>query len=167
MDDALEEFKISKKVREKLKNTSYLKKELSEGKTAQEILEISNEAMAKFYGASYHLFEHQQYTEASNAFLFLVTLNPHNSDYWLGLGMATQLCGNYESAIDSYEMAAVYEMENPVPYFYLAKCLFAIHDRDSALQALELALEYAGDKYEYLELRNQAEAARKLLLDSR
>lgn len=167
MEDELEEFKVSKKVREKLKNKTYLKKELAKGKSAQEILEFSNETMAKFYRAAYQLFEHQRQKDAAHAFLFLVTLNPYNHDYWLGLGMATQLCGDFEAAIDAYEMAAVYEMDNPIPYFYLAKCLFAIHDRDSALQALDLALEYAEDKSEYTDLKQQAQTARKLLLENK
>jgi len=122
---------------------------------------------AKFYKAAYSLFEGRHYSDAANAFLFLVTLNTHNHDYWLGLGMSTQLNGDYEAAIDAYEMAAMTDVESPVPYFYLAKCLFAIHDRDSALQAIELALEYSADKEQFAELRQQAEAARTLLLKHR
>ncbi len=167
MEDELGEFKISKKVREKLKDEAYLKKEFAKGKTGQQILEFSDETMAKFYKASYKLFEHKKYADAANAFLFLVTLNPFNHDYWLGLGMATQLQGDFESAIDAYEMAAMYEIENPVPYFYLAKCLFAMHDRESALQALDLALEYAEGKSEYIDLKKQAQKARSLLVKSK
>jgi type III secretion system low calcium response chaperone LcrH/SycD len=120
--------------------------------------------MAKFYNAAYHLFEKKKYADAGNAFLFLVTLNPYNHDYWLGLGMTTQLSGDFETAIDAYEMAAICKYDSPVPYFYLAKCLFAMHDRESALQALNLAIEYAGDSAEYNELKQQANAAKTLLL---
>jgi type III secretion system low calcium response chaperone LcrH/SycD len=164
MEDDLGEFKISKKIKEKLKDREWLKKQFAAGKTAQDILGFSDQTMAKFYHAAYRLFEHRHHLDAANAFLFLVTLNPHNHDYWLGLGMSTQLCGDYEAAIDAYEMAAITDIESPVPYFYLAKCLFAIHDRESALQALDLALEYADDRAEYVELKQQAKAARTLLL---
>ena len=164
MEDELGEFKISKKVRERLKDKKWLKQELANGRTAQEILEFSDITMAKFYGAAYRLFEHRHYVDAANAFLFLVTLNPYNHDYWLGLGMATQLNGDFEGAIDAYEMAAICELENPIPYFYLAKCLFAMHERDSALEALDLALEYASGRGEYEQLRREAKAARVLLL---
>lgn len=164
MYEDLGEFNISAKVKAKLKDKELLKKELAAGKTAQEIMEFSNETMAKFYRAAYHLFENRHYLDAGNAFLFLVTLNPYNHDYWLGLGMATQMLGDYEAAIDAYEMAAMRDITSPVPYFYLAKCLFAIHDRESALQALDLALEYAEESSEYDELRQQAKAARALLL---
>lgn len=166
MNDDIGEFKLSKKAKEKLKNKDLLKKELAKGKSPQEILGFSDETMAKFYKAAYTLFEHKRYADAANAFLFLVTLNTYNHDYWLGLGMSAQLCGDYEAAIDAYEMAAVTDVESPVPYFYLAKCLFAIHDRESALQALDLAIEYADERDQYTDLIQQARAAKALLLKS-
>lgn len=161
--DFLEEFKLSKQAKKKLKNKKLLKKEFAEGRTPQEIVGFSQETMAKFYGAAYHLFENRHYKDAADAFLFLVTLNAYNHDYWLGLGMASQMCGEFELAIDSYEMAAICNMDNPIPYFYLAKCLFAMHDRSSALQALELAIEYAGDGPDFADLKQQALAALTLL----
>lgn len=157
------DFKLSKKVQDRLKDKIFLKKAFAEGKTGQEILEISDDMMAKFYQVARHLFENHRYETSANVFLFLVTLNAHQSEYWLGLGMATQMGGNFEAAIDAYEMAAIYECENPVPYFYLAKCLFAIHERQSAIQALEIAIQYADSFSEYQELKQQATEALKLL----
>lgn len=164
MQDDLSEFRLSKEAKEKLKDKKRLKEELAEGKTAQEIMGFSNETMAKFYRAAYFLFEHKRYHDSGNAFLFLATLNPHNHEYWLGLGMSTQMCQDYEAAIDAYELAALCDIVSPVPYFYLAKCLFAIHDRESALQALDLAIETANDLEEYAELKQQAEKAKEILL---
>jgi type III secretion system low calcium response chaperone LcrH/SycD len=164
MKDDLNEFRLSAKAKAKLKNKKLLKEEFAAGKTAQEIMEFSNETMSKFYQAAYLLFEHKRYTDAANAFLFLATLNPHNHDYWLGLGMATQMSQEYEAAIDAYELAAICDISSPVPYFYLAKCLFAIHDRESALQALDLAIETANELEEYTELKRQAEVAKDMLL---
>lgn len=167
MEDELEDFRLSPQAKAKLKNKKLLQEEFAEGKTAQEILGFSNAVMAKFYGAAYRLFEHKRYEDAANAFLFLATLNPHNSEYWLGLGMASQLSHAYESAIDAYELAAICDIESPVPYFYLAKCLFAIHDRESALQALDLAIESAGSNPDFTDLLHQAEEAKKLLLSDK
>lgn len=164
MQDDIGNFNLSTHVKAKLKNKELLKKELEAGKTAQDIMEISDENMAKFYRSAYRLFEGKRYSDASNAFFFLATLNPYNHDYWLGLGMSLQLGGNYEPAIDAYEMAAICEIDNPVPYFYLAKCLFAIHDRESALQALEMAIEYSEDKADYQDLAMQAKAAKSILI---
>lgn len=164
MEDELSEFRLSEKAKAKLKNKKLLKKELAEGKTAQEIMGFSDITMAKFYGAAYRLFEHKRYLDAANGFLFLATLNPHNHEYWLGVGMATQMNHDYESAIDAYELAAICNISSPVPYFYLAKCLFAIHDRESALQALDLAIETADELPEFADLKQQAIEAKTILL---
>jgi type III secretion system low calcium response chaperone LcrH/SycD len=166
MNDDLSEFQLSKEAKERLKNKKFLQKELEAGKTAQEIMGFSDATMAKFYGAAYRLFEHQRHEDAANAFLFLATLNPYNHDYWLGLGMSLQLCHDFEAAIDAYELAAICNIDSPVPFFYLAKCLFAIHDRESALQALNLAIETANEIEEYAELKKQALAARQILMQS-
>lgn len=159
-----DEFSLSKEVKEKLKHKKELKIEISEGKSPQEIMGFSTETMAKFYQAAYLLFENKQYEDSANAFLFLATLNPHNPEYWVGLGMATQLNHDYESAIDAYEVAALSDITSPIPYFYLAKCLFAIHDRESALQALDLAIETADELPEFTALKQEASLAKQLIL---
>lgn len=164
MEHDLNEFELSPEVREKLKNKKILQKELREGKTAQQILNFSDATMAKFYGAAYFLFEHKRYDDAAQAFLFLATLNPGNHEYWLGLGMAAQMMHNYDTAIDSYELSALCEIDNPVPYFYLAKCLFALHDRSNAIEALDLAIAAADERIEYATLKAQAQEAKRILL---
>jgi hypothetical protein len=73
--------------------------------------------------------------------------------------MSVQMCGDYEAGIDAYEMAAFIEVENPISYFYLSKCFFATHDRENAKQALQMAIEYAGDSDQYAALKQQAQAA--------
>ena len=163
MENKFSGFHLSKEVKQKLKNKEYLKKEFALGKSAQEIMEISHESMAEFYKAAYHLFRHKRYKDAANAFLYLATLNSYNYEYWLGLGMATQMSQEFDLAIDAYEMAAICELDNPVPYFYLAKCFFAVNDRENALNALDLALEYSEGVDEFEELRTQAAAAKDLL----
>lgn len=163
MNRELKEFKLTNKIKAKLKNKNLLKKEFQAGKNAQEIMGFNDKTMAKFYRAAYHLFQEKRYADAANAFLFLVTLCPENHDYWLGFGMSTQLCNDFETAIDAYEMAAICDVENPVPYFFLGKCLFSIHDRESSVQALEMAIEYSEGKNEYTELNQQAHAALNVL----
>ena len=158
------EFEIPEEIRKKISNQKWLKKQFIEGKNAQQILGFSDETMDKLYMAAYRLFQNKKYLDAANAFFFLVTLNPYHYDYWLGLGAATQRCEDYEGAVDAYEMAAICQLDNPIPYFHLAKCLFAMHDRESALQAIDLALEYAEDSSDYAEIYQQARTAKALLL---
>lgn len=157
------ELNISEAVKKKLKNKRLLQKEFAQGKSAQEIIGFSSHIMSKLYAAANHLFEKRHFEEAGDAFFFLITLNTYNSDYWLGFGMATQMCGDFDLAMDAYEMASICSIENPIPYFYLAKCLFALHDRESAKQALQLAIDYSGENPKFLELKGQAIEAKKYL----
>ena len=161
--EPLSSFKISREAKKKLKDKEYLKRQLAKGKTARQILGVSHASMVEFYEAAFHLFENERYEDAANAFLFLITLDPHNGDYWLGLGMSAQQEGHINEAIDSYELAAYYQPDNPVPYFYLVKCFFLIKDRASALEALNLAVEYASDYEEWSELKEHALEAKSLL----
>lgn len=158
-------YQLSKTVKDKLQKVTQFRNDLIEGSSVQDILEYSDQTLANFYKAAYALFEEKRYEDATHAFLFLTVLNPYNHDFWVGLGMSLQMTHEYERAIDAYELAALADISSPVPYFYLAKCLFAIHDRTSALQALELALETAGDEERFQDLKNQAEHAKKTLLD--
>lgn len=164
--DHLEEFNLSKKIKAKLKNKNLLKKQLAMGKSAQEVLELSDGAMNKFYHAACELLDHMRYADAANAFLFLITLNPYKHNYWLGLGMSYQLCEDYEMACDAYEMAAACKIDDPVPYFYLAKSLLSMRDRKSALLAYDLAIKYADCIEEHDQLKKEAKKAKKILLKS-
>lgn len=164
MFDDLNEFHLSNGAKETLKNRESVKKALANNIVPQDILDLSDICMAKLYKKASHLFEIKHFRASADAFLFLATLNPNVYEYWLGFGMAMQLSSEYEIAIDAYELAALMDLASPVPYFYLAKCLFAIHDRNSSLEALNLAIEMAGDGEDYSELRSQAKSARELLL---
>ena len=156
-------FLFSEATKKKLRDLPSFKKELEEGRSVQELLGFSDETMEQLCKAAYHLFEEKKYQESANAFLFLTTLNLHHCEYWLGLGMAMQFCQEYETAIDAYELAAISDVASPLPYFYLGKCLFAIHDRSAALQALDLAIEMAGEEEPFAEIKQQAELARSFL----
>lgn len=166
MEQSDKDYEIAKTVCSHLLDKEWTREQRKAGKSIQEILGFNSAVLNRFYKGAYALFQERSYGDASDAFLFLVTVNPEQYDYWIGLGSSIQRCGNYEAAIDAYEMAAVCQIDCPVPYFHLAKCLFAMHDRKNALQALELVIEYSEGHSEYDDLRYQALAARRLLLEN-
>lgn len=159
-----ENYLISKEINKKLSDEKWIESEILSGKTAQEVVGFTEETMRNFYLQATLLFEKKSYKEASDVFTFLVAMNPHHYDYWLGLGASTQWLHDYETAIDAYEMAAFCDLSNPYPYFHLAKCLFSMHEREGALQAIDLTLEYSEGSHQYEELHRQALAAKKLIL---
>lgn len=155
----LDEFQISKEALEKLKDPLHIKKQVDAGKTFQEILGYSIQTMDKFYEAAYSLFQKQQYEEAADAFVFLTTLNPKVHNYWLGLGMSEQLNEEYDAALMAYSMAIVTNAENPLPHYHSATCYRAVHDKESALLALELAIKHAGDHENHSAIKVHAQQA--------
>src|ERR1700733_5711418 len=154
--DHLEEFKIPEEALSRLKDPAYLQKQVAEGKSFQEILGFSFETMNKFYSAAYNLFQKQQYAEASDAFVFLTTLNPRVHTYWLGLGMSEQLNEEFDAALLAYSMAILTDEANPLPHYHSASCYFAIHDKENTIISLEMALQRAGEKVEYATIKLQA-----------
>jgi type III secretion system low calcium response chaperone LcrH/SycD len=154
---------ISEAVLKKLGNRAWVKKQLKLGKTVQNLLNFTPETLQLFSTAAFSLLEQKGLADSLNAFTFIVALNPKILTHWLGLGMTLQLSHKYEEALDAYEMAATLELENPYPYFYIAKCLFALHDRTSATEALQLAILYSSDNPEYFDLHAEAQAALKTI----
>lgn len=138
--------------------------QLIKGKLPQEILHFSYEIMDQFYIHACEFLKEKEIGRSLSAFIFLTFLNPTHYTYWLGLGSSLQLNGEYEEAIEAFELAALCESNHPIPYFYLAKCFFSIHDRVHALQALELALEYSDNNDAFEEIHRQAILAKALIL---
>lgn len=157
-------LEISQEYSKKLNDPVWILNQLNQGVEAQNLVGFDKALMARCYAAACQLIEQKHFSEAAEAFFFLTALCPEEQCYWLGLGSARQGCNDYEAAIDAYEVAAINQIESPVPYFHLSKCLFAIHDRDNALQAIELALEYSDGISEFDELHQHALIAKSLIL---
>lgn len=155
--DKMDEFHIPKDALKKLKNTEYLRKELSEGKSLKEIIGYSESVMEKFYAAAYRLFQMKEYTKSADAFLFLTTLDPYVYNFWLGLGMSEQLKEDYENALVAYSMAILLDAHNPLPHFHSATCYQKTDNVQDTRASLELAIEYAGDQAEFMEIKKKSQ----------
>lgn len=164
MGRPLEDYHFSENASKLMTDPKSLLHQLSEGKNFSEILGFDQEILSHFYRVAYELFQKKQYADALDAFLFLTSIEPSNFDFWIGLGMTIQVQGRIQLAIDAYEIAALIDLENPIPYFFLSKCFFAIHDRASSFEAIELALEYSNGKLEYSQLNQHAEEVKQMML---
>ena len=108
------------------------------------------ETLEKFYEAAYRIFQRQEFEKAADAFFFLVATNPSEHRFWCCLGLCEQLRQRYRQAIEAHGMAIITNVDNPYPHFHSALCYRELGQYQDALAALELAIEYAGDKYESL-----------------
>lgn len=158
-------LKISQSVKDKCKSILFLKNFLAENLTGQDLFEFSDAHMLEMYEAANTFLSEKRYSDAANSFLFLASLKD-SPDYWIGFGISMQMTGDFEMAITAYEIAASCDVENPWPYYYLAKAFFAVYERQSAIEALELTISYAEDDSRYEQLKLQAIEAKKLLEES-
>lgn len=161
--DDLESLNFSEKLNRCFKNKEKLRRDIESGKSAQNILGVSNKDMHLLHQAARSLLEGGKLESAANAFLFLATLNPKEGDYWFGLGTALVQQGDLEGARDALELSTLCGGENPLPYFQLAKILFGMGEREATLEALDWTLEMASHDEKYSAIKKEAEAAKKLL----
>lgn len=129
---------------------------LSMGGTMQDVFKLSDQVLEKYYQTSENLLQQGRFEEASDAFFFLIYLNPYYHAFWVCLGMAEQGKGHFSDALFAYLMAQATHKEDPIPYFNAAKCFMAIGEKEVALENIDHALRYSDDesfKKEVLELK--------------
>ena len=139
--------------------------ELASGKYISEILNFSPEFIENLYNIALELLDNKNYEDAADALLFIVNIESNESRYWISFGLACQIQHRYDEAIDAYEVGSSLDDANPAPFIYLAKCFFAIHERENALEAINIAIELAGEEDQYSHLKEEAIKAKNSLLD--
>lgn len=164
---APDEFHIPHEHLARLNDPEVLRRYVEEGKTFQEILEFDEKTMQDFYRVARNLLDRNQSQDAVDAFLFLTTLNPFVSAYWVGLGMCEQLQEEYKRALVAYAMAQVTDRTNPIPQYYSAACHHALGETDRALTCLEKAIEDADEYDAFASVKMRALIAQKALLEKR
>lgn len=122
---------------------------------AQEILNISDAVLDKYYDAAHHLLNDKRYEDAACAFTFLCFLTPLYSSFWLGLGIAEQFKGEYEAAIMAYIMAMETSPDDPAPYANLAQCFIALSELKAAQFIIEKGLELCADHPEQASIKDK------------
>ncbi len=166
MED-LEEFMIPKEAFERLKDPDLMRQYVEEGRIFQEILGFADETMDKFYQVAHALFTHHRLKEASDAFLFLTTLNPFVPEYWLGLGMCEQLNEEYRQALVAYGMVVIADRHHAVAHYHSAACHNGMGDLDQAIFSLDKAIHAAGEDENFAEIKKLSVRARERLMEKK
>ena len=73
----------------------------------------------------------------------MLTSNPYERRFAIGLGMAHQMLKNYDDAVGYYATALAFDFDDPLPSFHMAECLLFKGLRSEALDALNLCLRRA------------------------
>ncbi|MBJ7449035.1 MAG: SycD/LcrH family type III secretion system chaperone [Parachlamydiales bacterium] len=118
----------------------------------QETLNIDENQINALYKDAYDLYEDNQFTESRERFSELVTLNPWNTTYWMGLAASLHLEVQLEPALQAYAVAGLLNDKDPHPHFYAAQCLTSLNQPEEAKKALNEAFVRSNGHYEYLSL---------------
>ena len=163
----LEEFILDEEAMERISDEEVLSKHLEEGRPLQELFGFSDEVTAEFYETAKNILEQKRFQEAINAFVFLTTINPYMSDFWVGLGMAHQQNNQHDDAMFAYSVAFNLDGREIFPYILAAQCCMEIKDFEQALQVVEAAEQYADehkDEKGSNQLKEDAHAAKQYVL---
>jgi tetratricopeptide (TPR) repeat protein len=115
--------------------------------SAQEVFGVTAEHLASFYERARDCFERENYSEAADICLLLAKLNPEEMTYWVALGMAEQLQGNFQEAAMAYSTAIDLNQEDLTPGLYAARCLIRLGEISLARKLLmELLNVESGDE---------------------
>jgi type III secretion system low calcium response chaperone LcrH/SycD len=130
-----------KKFQLHLENKEDIQKELETGKTLQEMLQLTNEEMTKFYQIGLALFEHHHYDQSTTLFTFLTQLNPLVAGFWAGVGASQDKLGEHLQALQAFALAAELDDESLSSYLHAANSCLLLNNKAEAKKILERALE--------------------------
>ncbi len=127
-----------------------------QGGTWQQLLNYDDNLLRSQYQKAYDLYQKADYKNAAALFSYLTVLNPYESNFWMGLGISKQSDRLYEEAIVSYTTAEAMNPENPIPHLHMAQCFYGLNLREQAVSHLQQAIQIAGDRPEFADIRLKA-----------
>ena len=141
------------------------KKLFQDGATLGELKGITPRELNAVYQMGLGFYNTGRYDDAEKVFSFLVMFDHLEPKYWLAAGAVQQVKKNFEKAKAAYVQAAMLDIRNPKPQYYVAECYLALGQKDDALASLETLLEYCNGQDEVTkEFRAKAEALKKKIL---
>lgn len=114
---------------------------LQELVSIQELIGITDETFEKFYTSGLFYYEHKMFNEAADVFFVLIFLNNWRHNVWISFGLSEYQCGRMELALNAFSMAAITNINTPLPYMYSAQCCIQMGNNVEAELYLELAEE--------------------------
>lgn len=136
---------------------------VEEGQTFQTLAGISDETMEAVYALAFNQYNNGKYEDADKLFSFLTTFDPTMKKFWMGLAATRQMRKDYENAINCYSMAAVLDIEDPLPPLRAADCHLILGNRTQAINALTEAVRWSADQEKYAEVNERAKTLLNLL----
>ncbi len=145
---------VGKEKAQELQNVAA--KVVQQGMMPKDMMGLSDAMVEGIYGQAYRLYNTGKYRDASQLFRLLIMLNSTEPKYAMGLAACFHMLKEYKNAVSTYAICGVIDPENPIPHYHASDCYIHLEDPASALIALQMAVQRAGEKLEYQTLKDRA-----------
>lgn len=143
-------YLLKQETLELLNDSESLAQRFQKGESFQDIMGLEPETMMEFYDAAVDLYEAEKWEEATNGFVFMTTINPYISEFWVGLGMSLMNQREHEKALDPFRWAIVVGPGEVQNYLYAIDCCLAMGNESLARSFVENANQIADEVGEEL-----------------
>jgi len=130
-------------MREKFKDPEYSFLDDAGEHSMQETFGIPWPFMDRSFAFGKRLLHDKRYEKAEKVFFFLRYLAPSVFEYWFSESLTQYYQGKYKEAINHLTVCLALQPENPLVCFQTGVILFQTGDKEGALVALDLCLQYA------------------------
>ena len=119
--------------------------------------------MEALYAQGYYFYSQAKYKEALPLFKGLTVYNSVDKKGWLGAAGCYEMLKQYEHAIACYSVAAILDVNDPIPPLHALDCYIAAKNYPKALACLEAVILLSSKKREYANIKKRAEFLRDAL----
>lgn len=103
----------------------------------QELFGISDDSMIRIYELGSDLVKKNNYKDGNALFVFLSTMAPHVSSYWISQGVCLQAMDRHEDAVEIFKAAKFLKPSDPMPSSYILESLINLKNSEQAKIELE------------------------------
>ncbi len=102
---------------------------------------LSLQTLKYCYTFGQFLYEKKEFEHSKSVMLFLMQIAPQIPEFWIATAMCDKKMGNFQAAIDVYELAETIFPDNPSIYLFCADNCLASGDTTNAKIQLDYAKE--------------------------
>jgi tetratricopeptide (TPR) repeat protein len=103
----------------------------------QEMFGLSDDTLLHIYDLGVDLVKRNNYQDANTLFVFLTTLAPHVTSYWIAQGACLQTLNRHEEAVAVFSAAKFLNPLDPAPCAYSIESYMELKDLEKAKQELD------------------------------
>jgi type III secretion system low calcium response chaperone LcrH/SycD len=99
--------------------------------------------MESLYREAYACYETGHFEKAKKIFAELVSKEPMEKAFWMGLAASSQMQKDYSESVYAWSFVQLLDPENPLPYVHAAECFLSLKQKEEAKDSLLVAQEKA------------------------